>query len=47
MHADGDGAVRAALDGIEALRKALPNADIARVRVLETLVGGATVYRRR
>jgi predicted amidohydrolase YtcJ len=24
MHADGDGAVRAALDGIEALRKALP-----------------------
>ena len=28
MHADGDGAVHAALDGIEALRKALPNADI-------------------
>ena len=28
MHADGDGAVRAALDGIEALRKALPVADI-------------------
>ena len=28
MHADGDGAVHAALDGIEALRKALPGADI-------------------
>ena len=28
MHADGDGAVHAALDGIEALRKALPAADI-------------------
>jgi predicted amidohydrolase YtcJ len=28
MHADGDGAVRAALDGIAALRKALPDADI-------------------
>lgn len=28
MHADGDGAVHAALDGIEALRKALPNTDI-------------------
>jgi predicted amidohydrolase YtcJ len=28
LHADGDGAVRAALDGIEALRKALPVADI-------------------
>ena len=28
MHADGDGAVRAALDGIAALRKALPGADI-------------------
>lgn len=28
MHADGDGAVHAALDGIEALRKALPTADI-------------------
>jgi predicted amidohydrolase YtcJ len=28
MHADGDGAVQAALDGIEALRKALPTADI-------------------
>jgi predicted amidohydrolase YtcJ len=28
MHADGDGAVHAALDGIEALRKALPVADI-------------------
>ena len=28
MHADGDGAVHAALDGIEALRKALPNADV-------------------
>ena len=28
MHADGDGAVRAALDGAEALRRALPNADI-------------------
>jgi predicted amidohydrolase YtcJ len=28
MHADGDGAVRAALDGIAALRKALPAADI-------------------
>jgi len=28
MHADGDGAVHAALDGTEALRKALPTADI-------------------
>jgi predicted amidohydrolase YtcJ len=28
MHADGDGAVHAALDAIEALRKALPTADI-------------------
>ena len=28
MHADGDGAVHAGLDGIEALRKALPAADI-------------------
>jgi predicted amidohydrolase YtcJ len=28
MHADGDGAVHAALDAIEALRKALPGADI-------------------
>ena len=28
MHADGDGAVRAALDGVAALRKALPKADI-------------------
>src|SRR5271167_1308788 len=28
LHADGDGAVRAALDGISALRKALPTADI-------------------
>jgi predicted amidohydrolase YtcJ len=28
MHADGDAAVHAALDGIEALRKALPAADI-------------------
>jgi len=28
MHADGDGAVHAALDGIEALRKALPTADL-------------------
>ena len=28
LHADGDGAVHASLDGIEALRKALPAADI-------------------
>jgi len=28
MHADGDGAVHAGLDGIEALRNALPSADI-------------------
>ena len=28
MHADGDGAVHAGLDGIQALRKALPGADI-------------------
>ena len=28
MHADGDGAVHAALNGIAAMRKALPNADI-------------------
>lgn len=28
MHADGDAAVRAALDGAEAMRRALPNADI-------------------
>ncbi len=28
MHADGDAAVRAALDGIEALRQALPQSDI-------------------
>ena len=28
LHADGDGAVRAALDGVAALRKALPGADV-------------------
>ena len=28
MHTDGDFAVRAALDGVEAMRRALPNADI-------------------
>jgi len=28
LHADGDAAVRAALDGIEALRRALPEADV-------------------
>ena len=30
MHADGDGAVRAALDGVAALRKALPQPTSAR-----------------
>jgi predicted amidohydrolase YtcJ len=41
MHADGDGAVRAALDGIEALRKALPNADIRPAIAHDEIVSAA------
>jgi predicted amidohydrolase YtcJ len=41
MHADGDGAVRAALDGIEALRKALPGADIRPAIAHDEIVSAA------
>ena len=39
MHADGDGAVHAALDGIQALRKALPAADIRPAIAHDEIVG--------
>jgi len=41
MHADGDGAVHAALDGIAALRKALPGADIRPAIAHDELVAPA------
>ncbi len=41
MHADGDGAVRAGLDGVEALRKALPAADIRPAIAHDEIVGPA------
>ena len=47
MHADGDGAVHAALDGIEALRKALPGADIRPAIAHDELVGPADFGRYR
>jgi predicted amidohydrolase YtcJ len=45
MHADGDGAVRAALDGIEALRKALPGADIRPAIAHDEIVSAADFAR--
>lgn len=39
MHADGDGAVRAGLDGVAALRKALPGADIRPAIAHNEIVG--------
>lgn len=39
MHADGDGAVHAALNATEALRKALPNADIRPAIAHDEIVG--------
>jgi predicted amidohydrolase YtcJ len=45
MHADGDGAVHAALDGIEALRKALPAADIRPAIAHDELVEPADFLR--
>jgi predicted amidohydrolase YtcJ len=41
LHADGDGAVRAALNGIAALRKALPGADIRVAIAHDESVGAA------
>jgi predicted amidohydrolase YtcJ len=41
MHADGDGAVGAGLDGVEALRKALPAADIRPAIAHDEIVGPA------
>ena len=41
MHADGDGAVRAGLDGVDALRKALPAADIRPAIAHDEIVGPA------
>jgi predicted amidohydrolase YtcJ len=45
MHADGDGAVRAALDGIAALRKALPGADIRPAIAHAEIVGPSDLGR--
>lgn len=45
MHADGDGAVRAALDGVAALRKALPGADIRPAIAHNEIVAPADVGR--
>lgn len=45
MHADGDGAVRAALDGIAALRKALPAADIRPAIAHDEIVAPADFVR--
>lgn len=45
MHADGDGAVRAGLDGIAALRKALPAADIRAAIAHAEIIGPADLER--
>jgi len=45
MHADGDGAVRAGLDGAAALRKALPTADIRPAIAHNEIVGPADFKR--
>jgi predicted amidohydrolase YtcJ len=45
MHADGDGAVRAGLDGVAALRKALPTADIRPAIAHNEIVGPADFKR--
>jgi predicted amidohydrolase YtcJ len=45
MHADGDGAVHAALDGIAALRAALPGADIRPAIAHDELVAAADFAR--
>jgi predicted amidohydrolase YtcJ len=45
MHADGDAAVQAALDGIEAMRKALPAADIRPAIAHDELVDPADFSR--
>lgn len=45
MHADGDGAVRAGLDGVAALRKALPAADIRPAIAHNEIVGPADFKR--
>ena len=39
MHADGDGAVRAGLDGVEAMRKAIPTGDIRPAIAHDEIVG--------
>jgi predicted amidohydrolase YtcJ len=41
MHADGDGAVHAGLDGVAAMRKAVPNADIRPAIAHDEIVGPA------
>jgi len=45
LHADGDGAVRAALDGISALRKVLPGADIRPAIAHDEIVSRADMPR--
>jgi predicted amidohydrolase YtcJ len=45
MHADGDGAVRAGLDGVAALRKTLPTADIRPAIAHNEIVGPADFKR--
>jgi Predicted metal-dependent hydrolase with the TIM-barrel fold len=45
MHADGDGAVRAGLDGVAALRKAIPAADIRPAIAHNEIVGPADFKR--
>ena len=45
MHADGDGAVHAGLDGVAALRKALPAADIRPAIAHNEIVGPADFKR--
>jgi hypothetical protein len=45
LHADGDGAVRAALDGIAALRSALPAADIRPAIAHDEIVASADLAR--
>jgi predicted amidohydrolase YtcJ len=45
MHADGDGAVRAGLDGISAMRKALPKADVRPAMAHDEIVSTADLAR--
>ena len=47
IHADGDGAVRAALDGYEAMRKALPGADVRAAIAHNEIVSAADMTRYR